>query len=326
MQYKFSYLSYKREFKQPLKTSHGIWEFREGIIIKLEDNLGNFGLGEIAPLPWFGSETLEQALEFCQQLNGVVGDRTIKTISDHLPCCQFAFSSALSQFFSSSFPQVNQKNQEIKYCYLLPPKENCLQVNFQSLNYDTFKWKIGVNSVSKEIKFLEKLLELLPKNAKLRLDANGGLDIKQAKEWLNFADNLIPLNSSLKRENIIEFIEQPLKPKYFEEMLELSQQYKTNLALDESVANLTQLKDCYQKGWREIFVIKVGIIGSIFHLREFLLQNKLDLVFSSVLETKIGAKIALNIAEEFSQRAAGFGINHWFKEDFNCLDNLWQIY
>jgi o-succinylbenzoate synthase len=308
MEYKFSYRSYKREFKQPLITSHGSWKFREGIIIKLEDQLGKIGLGEIAPIPWFGSENMEQALAFCTQLNGVVTDSLIREIPDHLSCCQFAFSAAL--FLLS---QGEKKLERIKSCYLLPTGEGVFKVNFNELNYDTFKWKIGVNSVSEELKLLEKLLNLLPKNAKLRLDANGGLTIKQAKQWLNFTDNL----------DIIEFIEQPLKPKYFEEMLQLSNQYKTSLALDESVSNLAQLKYCYEKGWREIFVIKMGIMGNVFQLREFLLQNKLDVVFSSVLETKIGAEIALNFAEEFSQRAAGFGVDHWFKDEVDWLDNLW---
>jgi O-succinylbenzoate synthase len=66
-------------------------------------------------------------------------------------------------------------------------------------------------------------------------------------------------------------------------------------------------------------------MGSIFKLRDFLLQNQqLDVVFSSVLETKIGIKSALQIAREFSQRAVGFGVSHWFKEeDNNWLDKLW---
>ncbi len=309
MQYKFSYRSYKREFKQPLQTSQGSWQFREGIIIKLEDNLGKIGLGEIAPIPWFGSETLAEVRQFCSQLKGLITDSLITAIPDNLPTCQFGFSSALSHFL----PPLPREKGRRNYCYLLPTGKNALQVNFAPLNYDTFKWKIGVNSVTEEINLLEKLLNLLPENSKLRLDANGGLSIKQACEWLNFTDSL----------EIIEFFEQPLKPEYFEEMLRLSNLYKTSLALDESVANLSQLKDYYRRGWKEVFVIKVGIMGSIFKLREFLLQNKLDVVFSSVLETKIGAEIALNFAQEFSERAAGFGVDHWFKDDVNCLDNLW---
>ena len=68
MLYKFDFRTYQRNFKPPLQTSHGIWDVREGIILRLVDKNGRIGWGEIAPLSWFGSETFEQALEFCQQL------------------------------------------------------------------------------------------------------------------------------------------------------------------------------------------------------------------------------------------------------------------
>ncbi len=66
--YRFEFRPYRRPFKRPLSTSHGIWDVREGIILRLTDETGQVGWGEIAPIPWFGSESLQQALDFCQQL------------------------------------------------------------------------------------------------------------------------------------------------------------------------------------------------------------------------------------------------------------------
>ena len=54
--YKFTYSIYQRPFRQPLKTSQGMWEIRQGIIIQLTDDLGISHQGEIAPISWFGSE------------------------------------------------------------------------------------------------------------------------------------------------------------------------------------------------------------------------------------------------------------------------------
>ncbi|MGL5795420.1 MAG: o-succinylbenzoate synthase, partial [Waterburya sp.] len=65
--FKFKFELYQYRFKQPLRTSHGVWQVREGIIISLIDQNGKTTQGEIAPLPWFGSETIAQAVEFCQQ-------------------------------------------------------------------------------------------------------------------------------------------------------------------------------------------------------------------------------------------------------------------
>jgi L-alanine-DL-glutamate epimerase and related enzymes of enolase superfamily len=92
--------------------------------------------------------------------------------------------------------------------------------------------------------------------ALLRLDANGGLNYSQAETWLKTCDNVLGIpNFSVK----IEFLEQPLPVTQFEEMLELSAAYATPIALDESVANLDRIQECYDQGWRGIFVIKPAI-------------------------------------------------------------------
>src|SRR5579883_2016587 len=94
MVYRFEFHPYRQRFKQSLVTSHGIWENRDGIILRLIDETDRVGWGEIAPISWFGSETLEQALDFCHQLPNKITDETIFSIPDELPACQFGFESA----------------------------------------------------------------------------------------------------------------------------------------------------------------------------------------------------------------------------------------
>ncbi len=94
MQYRFEFRPYRRWFKHPLQTSHGSWEVREGIILRLSDKTGRTSWGEIAPLSWFGSETLTQALDFCHQLPTEITSETIFSIPATLPSCQFGFESA----------------------------------------------------------------------------------------------------------------------------------------------------------------------------------------------------------------------------------------
>ena len=94
MLYQFDFHPYRRPFAHPLTTSHGNWEVREGIILCLTDETGKIGWGEIAPIPWFGSETLEQALDFCQQLPPQITTTDIFSIPVTLPACQFGFESA----------------------------------------------------------------------------------------------------------------------------------------------------------------------------------------------------------------------------------------
>ncbi|RCJ31647.1 o-succinylbenzoate synthase [Nostoc minutum NIES-26] len=362
MTYKFQFRPYRRRFVRSLATSHGIWDIRDGIILSLGDETG-IGWGEIAPISWFGSETLEQALDFCRQLPEEITAETIFSIPDELSACQFGFESALeglatgdwglgngkSNFITPNFctdainpnsctdainpnfctdaiNRVSTPNSSLlPYSGLLPAGEAVLE-QWQTLwqqGYRTFKWKIGVDAIAHELKIFDLLTHALPASAKLRLDANGGLSYEEANLWLWTCDNL-RANKNLFLE--IEFIEQPLPVEQLQGMLELNMCYATPIALDESVATLKQLECCFQQGWRDIFVIKPGIVGSPSRLRQFCQQHKIDAVFSSVFETAIGRQAAIQLAAELSQhnRAVGFGINHFFEQEGAWLQSLWN--
>ena len=315
--YFWQFRVYQRPLLRPLQTHHRLWQIREGIIIRLEAEDGRIGWGEIAPLPEFGSETLSAAILFCQSLENPLSINSIFSIPEQFPACQFAFESALEDLsIENQSIELEPKN----YSYLLPTGAAvfpCLDDILAANQTNTYKWKIGVNSLKQELNLFEKLITRLPRNIKLRLDANGGLSITDSRIWLKIADE----------SKIIEFIEQPLPPSQWLEMLQLSQDFTTGIALDESVANLRQIEECYQQGWRGIFVIKPAITGSIQGLRNLWGKYPLDLVFSSVLETNIGRKSALRLAQEYpsKERALGFGVQQWFNDsDPDWLEKLWK--
>ncbi|MEH2290696.1 o-succinylbenzoate synthase [Nostoc sp.] len=334
--YRFEFRPYQRRFLRSLTTNHGKWDIREGIILRLTNESGKVGWGEIAPISWFGSETLEQALDFCRQLPEEITDEIIFSIPDELPACQFGFESAWEMGSRGAGEMgsrgVEEKNLNLPcalhsflYSGLLPSGEAALN-QWKTLwqqGYRTFKWKIGVDAIADELEIFESLIYTLPASTKLRLDANGGLSYKEANLWLWTCDNL-KANGELPLE--IEFIEQPLPVEQFQQMLELSRSYETAIALDESVATLGQLAACHQQGWRGIFVIKPGIVGSPSRLRKFCQQYKIDTVFSSVFETAIARLAALKLAAELSQnnRAIGFGIDHFFEQEETWFQTLWN--
>jgi O-succinylbenzoate synthase len=339
--YQFEFRPYRRKFKRPLSTNHGIWDIREGIILRLTDETGRFSWGEIAPISWFGSETLEQAWDFCQQLPPKITAETIFSIPATLPACQFGFESAWGignrewgmgngETAFTPYSRSAERSRRsllptpyspIRFSYLLPTGEAALQ-SWQTLwnqGNRTFKWKIGVASIEEELKVFDELLQALPESVQLRLDANGGLTQQEAKQWLRVADAA----------GMVEFLEQPLPLEQFDAMLEMSRQHSTPIALDESVATLNQLEDCYQRGWRGIFVIKVAIAGYPSRLRQFCQVHEIDAVFSSVFESAIAKRAALQLAAQLSNpnRAIGFGVNHWFNEDDETwLKQLWKDY
>ncbi|HIK10874.1 MAG TPA: o-succinylbenzoate synthase [Oscillatoriaceae cyanobacterium M33_DOE_052] len=325
------YQPYQRRFKVPLKTSHGLWEIRQGIIIRLSDSEGNIGCGEIAPLSWFGSETWQQAWDFCQQLPPEITPETIYSIPSELPACQFGFGSAWETMTRGAEEQgsrgageqgsrgagvgairespLPENQKSLKSSGLLPAGAAAIQSLpiLWHQGYRTFKWKISILPIETEISILHQLIANLPPSGLLRLDANGGLNSRQAKQWLRITDAW---------GDKIEFIEQPLPINQLESMFKLRNEHTTPLALDESVATIAQMAAVYHQGWRGIFVVKPSIAGFPWELRHFCQNHQIDAVFSSVFETEIGYNNALQLAADLKpQRAVGFGVNHWFEEE-----------
>jgi o-succinylbenzoate synthase len=306
MSVQFTYQPYQRQFRSVLQTHHGDWHYREGILLQLTHSSGQTGWGEIAPVPWFGSETLEQALCFCQHMPPLLCEDHIFTIPPELPACQFGFETAWETVKAPS--QISDPDlQSLTYSGLLPTGRAALEAwpGLWNQGYRTFKWKIGVADPQNEQATLKQLCQELPSQAKLRLDANGGLDWHLATQWLTLCDRRLPT---------LEFLEQPLPIDQFEAMCRLCDRYQTLIALDESVATLKQLQACYDQGWMGIFVIKPAIVGSPRQLRQFCQRHTLDLVMSSVFETRVGRQAGLRLAVELTpcDRAVGYGIEHWF--------------
>lgn len=304
--YRCEFRRYRRLFQQPLRTHHGTWAIREGILVRLTRDTGEVSFGEIAPIPWFGTETPEEAWSLCQALGPTVTQGAIAAIPATHPACQFGLESALLG--------LRSPRADIPRCHLLPTGPAALSAwqNPVSTGVRTLKVKVGVGNLEDEIPWLQALTRQLPEGVKLRLDANGGLTPDQAKQWLAVCD----------RQPNLEFLEQPLGPDQLDLMLDLAAQFRTPLALDESVATLQQLQDCYDRGWRGIVVIKPAIAGFPSQVRQFCQQHALDVVVSSALETVVGQQAGLALATDIGtpSRAVGYGIDHWFA---NASETPW---
>lgn len=299
---RWEWRTYGRSLQPPLHTQHGLWQRREGIVLRLVDEQGRVGYGEIAPIPWFGSETIAQAIAFCQSLPAAIAHSHLPTIPDHLPACQFGFESAWATLEAPENPPDLPPD---RLCALLPTGAIALDAwaELWARGHRTFKWKIGVAELPTELAWFEQLMTALPSGAAVRLDANGGLSVAAAATWL-----------AATHGTAVEFLEQPLPPAQFAELMQLQAQGKTAIALDESVATLAQLQQCYRQGWRGIYVLKPAIAGSPRRLRQVCQAQPLDLVFSSALETEIGRQAGLRLALDLGNpaRALGYGTAHWF--------------
>jgi o-succinylbenzoate synthase len=325
-----------------MRTAHGLWQEREGVWVRLESDEGDVGCGEAAPIAAFGTETVEQLQARCRALNDPLALEDIEKVGDEWPCLQFALRSALRDLATRRSERTGEPmvaanlrpegagdlstsgggggvgrgsdspdrsvlktaNPYLPVAALLPAGKAALErvVELGDAGFRTFKWKVGVEDLAAELGIAEDLLSRLPAGAKLRLDANGAWNHRQAQKWLERAADWP-----------IEFLEQPIAAdaRGFEDtMLGLAADYPTALALDESIGTGAQITRWIELGWRGYFVIKPALLGNADEVLNSIQKSTTKVVFSSALETAIGAKRTLQLALDYGEagRAIGFGV------------------
>ena len=284
---------------------------------------GVIGYGDATPIPWFGTETPDDAESFCRRLGALVDDEALDNVPGHFSALPGAFDAArkeLARSTRSARTHADQLESQgksssdvpayLQVAALLPAGKACLEKidALAEAGFRTFKWKVGVLDASDEIGILDDLISRMPTGGKLRLDANGAWDRRKAERWLERC-----------AERPIEFVEQPIardERNVQDLILGLANNYPTTLALDESIATGREVDAWLDLGWPGIFVVKPQLLGRAEATLEKFRKKKSAVVFSSALETAIGAKAALRLAFEFgaTERALGFGIWPLFED------------
>ena len=299
MSTKFQVKPYKRSFCRPLITSRGTWAQREGFLLRMDTKDG-IGYGEVAPIPSFGSETIDAAEYFL---------RTIATDGEevppaNLPACAFALSAA-----SQSIHQGGPKQKEYAICALLPAGAAVLQEAEKKIEqgYETFKWKIGVESLNIELKQARDLFDLLPKGALLRLDANAALVPPALDSWLELLGEF---------SSQVDFLEQPLTCGQEPLMADAMQNTGIPIALDESLNGANAGHWLEPGAWAGPLVVKAPIMGDVELLSSRLKPLAGQLVLSSVFETGVGMESVFRLADTLPEvdRALGYDTVNAFND------------
>jgi o-succinylbenzoate synthase len=313
--YRLHYRRYRLPFRSPVRTAHGPWADREGVLVQLLNAAGQTGYGEASPIPWFGSETVDEVEAVCRELGEAVDDRRLDAVPERLGCLKNALEVAREEAVKRAPAQIH-----LGVAALLPAGRAALtQIGPKAeAGFRVFKWKVGVGDLADELALLDDVCAALPGGAKLRLDANGAWNRRQAERWLERC-----------ADRPVEFVEQPVfsgppsfaKPaagrspgpalsKMDDLLLGLAEDFPTPLALDESLTGDGEVERWLGLGWRGVFVVKPALLGDVKRTLARLAKAKAVVVFSSSLETRLGAKAALRAAFAWpgEPRALGFGV------------------
>ncbi len=325
------YLLQLRRYRLPLavavRTAHGVLTERAGVIVRLEDETGRVSFGEAAPVPGFGSETAEESEAALRGLvsegDGVVGAWVSQErIGEFLVAAgepagaRIAVGSALAELSgkggqiahdtAGATERLSQPREValsdsplvLPVAALLPAgREAGKKIRALSeAGFRTFKWKVGVAALADELGWLDDVCAELPPGARLRLDANGAWDRRAAERWLERC-----------AERPVEFVEQPCAARVGgtatdksalrreEDLLRgLAEDWPTAIALDESLVGEGDVERWLAAEWRGVWVVKPSLLGGAALAR--LYAADAEVVFSSALETAVGARAALRVA------------------------------
>ena len=155
--------------------------------------------------------------------------------------------------------------------------------------FGTVKIKVAEpgQNLNHDLQRIFKVHQLFPKT-KIRLDANGGFDMRTAAMLAyTMVENGVPL----------EYFEQPVAS--LDDMASLKKQLQrvgVKIAADESVRKAQDPLAVAQAGAADILVIKAAPLGGIGRAAQVVDQAGLPAVISSALETSVGISMGLHLA------------------------------
>jgi o-succinylbenzoate synthase len=325
---------FRLRFARPLETAHGTIEAREGVLIEARDGEGRTGLGEVAPLPAFGTESLPSALALLDRaILGISGspppdgagqvERIVSAAQ--LPSSAPASRSGLEQ----ALLDLSARRRGLPLFRLLAetfataPPEARVPVSAllserspaalaqeagaaRALGFTTVKLKVAHAPLAEDLARISAVRAAVGPACGLRLDANGGFTPGQAAEALAAFAPFAP-----------EFCEQPVAPGQPEAWNELAR--LCPLAADESAADESEIAALLSSGVLVAVVLKPSSLGGLLSAGRLGLRSRArgaDPVASTGLDGAVGRAGAAHLAAALgSRRAAGLATGHLLIED-----------
>jgi len=266
---KIDTLRVRRRFRRPLLTGRGPVEAVDRLLLRTETDEG-VGYGEVAPWPGFPTETIEQAVEVVRSAQGSLArlSAVAAAARDTLPCLRAALSSC------AHWSEIAGYAGNLEGAGLAEAATAEAVRAKATEGFATVKVKLAGTT---DLADVRALLADVP-GVRLRLDANGGLDLAAARAWTELA----------RAEPRIDFLEQPLPvghPGY-------ASLGPDKVALDESFLTPAGID------WAGPVVVKPALVGDWDAFRAWRATRVGPVVYSSAFETAIGRQAALWLAAQ----------------------------
>lgn len=309
------YFEYNIPFVEPLRTASGSIKNREGVIVRIENDKGITGFGEIAPLEILDMTPLSECIDQIRYMkNRLVKNEDLQTLiqtENFAPEVTFGIEQALESLKILGKDKLISAdlNKSVSVNALLGlENEDELIAKTDSLirdGYSTIKIKID-NNPDDQLNTLNRLWEKFGKNVKIRLDANRSLKYDEALKVLSM------LNPAF-----VEYFEDPVMD--IDELVKLSEKVEVQIAPDESITpqNVEILLDTPSINYFVIKPMKFGFYKTMEIIKAAELKNK-SVVISSVFESAVGRSGLVYLSSLIKgSQAHGLGTKRFLSDDLN---------
>ena len=283
------WVPYTLTLARPWQTAAGWIEVREGRLLRLQSDDGRIGWGDAAPLPEFGIDD-NRAVAFAEE-------------TAHLDLAAQSAGLPLHAWLSgeTAVERLAVNANLGTLCSTTP--EDLIAAS--EAGHTVIKLKVGVASLSAEIRQLHLLAINLPATARLRLDANQGWSLTDAGHFIDACAGLP-----------IDGLEEPIAQPDVDRLAFLQAKASFPVAIDESVA-LIDRRFLASPPVRRVVLkpARLGLLRS-HELALRLRQAGVEIVVTHALESACGVMACAQLAAAMAPHGVhGLATVGWFEHD-----------
>lgn len=317
--------TYTFAFREPWPSADGPQREREGILLALEDDEGRIGVGESAPFPGFGLESLgssENALRLAARFAvGLPADHWLPAAEDlprlapvmACPAARAAIDLALHDL------AAQRAACSIAALLALPGTEAATTVGANAaiprlaleetaaaarravdMGARTLKLKVGGAPVADDVARVRAVREAVGADVALRLDANQAWSETEAIEALRAMAAFG-----------IEYVEQPVAAGAIEALARVRAAAGVPIAADESLTDLRAARRLLGARAADVFIVKPTPLGGLAAARAVIAIARdagTRVVVTSLLESAVGRAGALHLAASLGAASGDHGV------------------
>ena len=306
---------------RPLDAHGTTLTARSGYILKVGDEEGTVGYGDIAPLPGFSHDTLDEALEAATAWsNYVVGhaaadrDRMVRALAC-APSAMFGVewaTFAVAHAAGAAFAQdVFIEGRRVAVNALIDGSIEEALGQADALGdqgYRAVKVKVGRQKVARDVEMVREVRRVVGDGVAVRVDANRGWDLERA---LAFARGVADVG--------IDYIEEPLATT--EDLEQFAREGGLGVALDETGRDTGYPAGFFaERPWLKAVILKPTLLGGVRMSLQWArgaLQHGIRPVVSACFESGVGIAALAHLAAGISEDDVPMGLDtyQWLAGD-----------